>query len=62
MLLYQSGALTARINTDPKKVNGLAGITLGTYVYWFCFIPWTVLTSPWMIEYFKVCRLSSLAL
>ena len=28
----QTGSLTAQLSDDPQKVNGLAGITLGTII------------------------------
>jgi len=29
--VYQTGALTAQVNSNPQKVNSLVGVTLGAY-------------------------------
>lgn len=32
LIALQTGALTAQLSDDPQKVNGLAGVTLGTII------------------------------
>ena len=44
-MTYQTGALTARVNDSPQKVNGLAGLSLSRYAFsWiYCIFPIQIL-------------------
>ena len=44
LIVFQSGSLTAQLSENAQKVNGLAGITLGTIIQSFaCLVTGAIL-------------------
>jgi ABC transporter transmembrane region len=62
LIALQTGALTAQLSDNPQKVNGLAGITLGTIVQSVsCLIAGSVLGLAfiWRVALVGMCTLTA---